>query len=64
MNVDGKANNPSIPCDLHRIVVCLNWLKAPGNYLERLALFRELTYLHKFLSYPCILWNIQMNLDM
>ena len=46
MNVDGKANNPSIPCDLHRIVVCLNWLKAQGNYLERLALFRELTYLY------------------
>lgn len=62
MNVDGKANNPCIPCDLHRIVVSLNWMKAQGNYWERSALVRELMYLYQFLFYPCILWKMQMNL--
>lgn len=54
MNVDGKANNSSILCHLHIIVVCLYWMRAQDNCLEISELFKELTYLYQFLSYPWI----------
>lgn len=54
MNVDGKGNNRFIPCHLHIIVVCLNWMKAQDNYLERSALLRELTVLISVLPMNCL----------